>query len=475
MEKSGRLSCVNLELREYYLGANYRYSEGREGSYTGGYSYDTGLTTDAFPEFMRADDMTDWIATFQVKDDLAYRRALAKYKEIGSNAWLIAALAKETKESPDVEKLIGDGLKVDRSSPAYSTAVYHSARLMVELGRDAEAGKLLDEIIASGIREYPVSAQNSLVELRFRVSKTLDEFIRFSVRKPVTFNNSGYEYGSLRSFYETEKGYWNKEYNKESQEEYLRNLEQDYAEILPWDDRSIFDDRTVDVFNRHFPLDLLAAAALSKELPEHLRPEMIITVWTRAVLLGRSDIANRFAAEGERSIPELSVTFRAYLSIKTPAAKRTEELWILLKNPKLSAFVTGGVPSKSENEVSSWEDGWWVEPSDTYYDNRGNELPKSTGRPLFITARQLADAQAERRKIAAAGDAEEYLSRRVFAWANASPRDPRVQEALAIVAVVNLSTKYGNGNELTRERAIKLLETRYPNSPWIAKAKDEGY
>jgi len=81
----------------------------------------------------------------------------------------------------------------------------------------------------------------------------------------------------------------------------------------------------------------------------------------------------------------------------------------------------------------------------------------------------------ERRKIFSAGDAEEYLSRRVFAWANASPRDPRVQEALAIVVITNLSTKYGNGNELTRERAIKLLEARYPNSPWIAKAKDEGY
>lgn len=463
-----------LEQRKYYLGANFRFGQARRERYEGGYRTDTELPTDAIPEFLRGEDLTDWIVTFQLGDDPAYKRSVARYGETKSNPWLISALAKAKKDSPEVEKLIADGLKMSRTAPAYLTAVYHVARLKIEQGRDAEASKLLDELIASGVNDYPVSARNMFLELRLRVAKTLDEFLRFAGRRPVAFSNSGYEYGFFRDFYENEKGYWNKENYKETKEEYLNKLAREYAEMLPWDDRTIFDERTVDVMNRHFPIDLLAEAALSKELPEHLRPRMVTTVWTRAVLLGRGDLAAKFAGEAVKSVPDMAETFTRYLSIKTLAARRNEELWILIKNPKLSAFVAGGLPERGENEISSWEDGWWFPPSDTYYE-RGEELPKPVPKPSFVTARQAADARVERQRIADIGDAEKYLTQRVFAWATASPRDPRAPEALYIVAVINLETKYGGGNQENREDAIKMLASRYPNSPWVAKAKSEEY
>ena len=55
------------------------------------------------------------------------------------------------------------------------------------------------------------------------------------------------------------------------------------------------------------------------------------------------------------------------------------------------------------------------------------------------------------------------------------PRDPRIPEALYIVAVINFETKYGAGVEEQHQKALKLLEQKHPNSPWTAKAKSGDF
>ncbi len=236
----------------------------------------------------------------------------------------------------------------------------------------------------------------------------------------------------------------------------------------------MFDEYTIDILNRHFPLDVLAQAALHPELPEHLRRRMVLTVWTRAAVLGRRDLASKFAAEASKHEPEMATSFGKYLGARTEIARLAEELWILIKNPKLTAFVQGGFPKRGENEVSSWEDGWWYEPSDTDYDRRYNEIPKVILRPSFVTVAQSGATMKERRQIVAAGDAETYLTNRILEWAKRAPREPRIPEALYIAATINLQTKYGGGNQELRDKAIVLLKGKYGNSPWTAKALEEG-
>ena len=182
----------------------------------------------------------------------------------------------------------------------------------------------------------------------------------------------------------------------------------------------------------------------------------------------------KFAAEAAKQ-PEMSEAFAKVLNAKTEFARRNEELWLLIKNPKLSAFVKNGLPTRGENEISSWEDSWWYEPAETDYDTDGNEVSKDLPKPAFLTDAQSALAARERKQIAALGTGEEYVSKRVFEWETKAPRDPRIPEALYVVAVVNLETKYGSGDAEVRDEAIRILEKKYPNSPWTPKAKEEQY
>ncbi len=460
--------------RREYLGANFRFTEGRSESTGRDYYGDEELTTGAVPDFLRREDLTDWVLSFQIDDDQAYTHALSRWQEMKSPAWLLAALTKAKKDSPGIQRLIGEGQKMPRSMAAYPTVAYHIARLEIDLGKRDEARMLLDEISNSSFSMLPVSSQNLFLELRLGVARTLGEFLTFAGRKPVTFSNGGSSYGNLRDFLEQEKSYWNPEYDKQTREEFIRDTEERYRDLLPLDGRVLFDERTADIFNRHFPVDLLAQAAVAPELPDHMRGPLAELVWTRSVLLERRDLIPKASAEVMRLRPDLAEAFRAYLSIKTLSAKRNEELWILITNPRLTAFIKSGIPPR-DNEVSSWQDGWWYEPSDTDYDNKGNELPKRVARPGFISAQQSADARKERQRIFAAGDAERYLSARVFEWAKESPRDARLAEALYIVATINLPTKYGSGNQDVRNKAIGMLEDRYAKTPWLAKAKEDDY
>ena len=362
-----------------------------------------------------------------------------------------------------------DAQKVNRSAPAYATVAYHLARLKIEQNKTVEARKLLDEIIVSDFAGLPVSAQNSFLKLRMRVATNIGEFLKFGLRKPVTFDNDG-GYGHIREFMEAQKTWWIPEDETRTREEYIRETEEQYRHMLPWDDRQMFDDYTADILNRHFPLDLLAQAAVSPELPEYIRESLVLTVWARAVILGRRDVATKFAAEGIKQ-PSMAEAFGKVVNAKTESSRRVEELWLLLKHPAISLFVKRGMLLLDSGEVSSWEDEWWQEPDETEYTDSGEEKPKVLPKPPFITTVQSATAVKERKQIAALGDAETYLTERVFEWAARSPRDGRIPEALYIVAVINFSTKYGNGVEEHHQKAVELLERKYPDSPWTAKAK----
>ena len=75
--------------------------------------------------------------------------------------------------------------------------------------------------------------------------------------------------------------------------------------------------------------------------------------------------------------------------------------------------------------------------------------------------------------IGAAGNAKKLIGKLVIEWAEKSPSDPRVPEALFVAAMANQSYKYGcsgweHDADLQAEAEDLLLE-RYSDSPWTAK------
>ena len=456
--------------RKWRVSPNQKWnSEGYEGYY----ERDGKLSPDLVPAFLRADELTDWIFTLESDDQAAYAHAFAKWRATDSSAWLVAALTKTKPDSRGFARLLRAAQMVNRDAPAFPSIAFQLVRLQVALGRKSEARKLLDDIISwqSGI--LPVSAQNQFLEMRMGLAVSLSELLRFAPRHPVTFYEEG-RFASLADLLGIEKSSWS-DYYRENKEEYSEGVDERFRQLIPWNDRLIFDENTVEIFNWHFPLTALQEAAGNPALPDYLRGRLTLAVWTRAILLKNDTVAQQVARDVIKLEPEMASLFQSYLDARTERERRDAALYTLLKQPSLSPFVVGGLPlSETSEELDYYfESSWWCPPSDTEYNNQGNEVPKLIAKPGFLSAEQLTAAARERAALISIGDGKSYLGKQVIEWARTSPTDERVPEALFIGARANGQYKYGcNSWEYdhnTREELERILRENYPNSEWTLK------
>src|SRR6185369_7396875 len=131
------------------------------------------------------------------------------------------------------------------------TIAYYRARLLLDLGRNAEAKKLLDDTL-NGPDELTISSRNQFLGLRLKLADTLDDFLKYSLRKPFAFDFDG-ETGTIREFIDKEKSYYDpKTYPDKTREEFDREVEDRFKNELEWQDRLMFDDDTIALLNDHF-------------------------------------------------------------------------------------------------------------------------------------------------------------------------------------------------------------------------------
>ena len=461
--------------RQWRISPNRKWDRGGLSQYEGCYySGCAKLTFDLVPDFLRAEDLSDWILTLQSQDASAYSHALSQWRKTSSPAWLVTALVKAEKSSPRLAKLMQAAETITRDDPAFPSIAYHLIRLKIALGQTDEARKRLDEIISWQAGVLPVSAQNQFLEQRTNLAKDLNEFLKSAQRKPAIFYDFGM-FGKLSDLLKVER-YWYRDPEK-TEEEYEREREEDYKALLPWEDRFGFDYPTREIFDWHFSMPLLAEAARNPNVPDYLQRSLVLAVWTRAILLNNTEMAVRMAPEVVKVQPEMAPVLESYLKAKTPKARSNTALYILLKFPNLSPFVRGGLPKLEPSEFDYYYgDAWWCKPSVTEYTDDGKEIPIVVPKPDFLTAVQVETARREHEALAATGDAKSYLGKRVLEWAKSSPNDPRIPEALFITAQANKPFKNGcntwEQDEKTKEEAETLLRERYPESPWTAKLSE---
>jgi hypothetical protein len=466
-----------LQTRQWNLSPNRKFGQGGLSQYEG-CRWECGkLSPDLVPEFFRATDLTDWIVTLQMPDAASYHHALAKWHDTDSHAWLVVALTKADQSAPRLADLMRAAEKIARDDPAYPTATYHLIRLKVATGKPDEARKLLDEILSAPAELLPISAQNLFIEQRMSLAKDLNEFLKSSERKPIAFYSEN-GLGKLIELREKDKQWWNAEYSRQTKEEFEREIDENYKDLLPWDDRMAFDTNTTEIFNWHFPLQRLTEAARNRDLPDYLQRSLALAAWTRAVLLNKDEAAVSIAPEVIRLAPEMSAVLKPYFKAQTPKQRHNAALYALLKFPSLSPYVQGGLPvfSTSEQLDYYFESAWWCPQEDTDYDDNGNEVAKAVPKPSFLTAADLDTARRERVALQALADGKSFLGKQALEWARTSPLDPRIPEALFIAVKANEQYKYGcdswTYDEKTKNAAEAMLRRRYPQSPWAAKLRD---
>lgn len=436
------------------------------------YCEDIELKLADLPDFLSANDLTDWIFTLQMEGPETNARALAKWRQTESPAWLAAALIKADATSSGLADLIRAAEQTGPDTAAFPTIVFHLARLKVTLGKVSEARQLLDAVLNTHLDLLPVSAQNQFRVERAQLAKNLVEFLRYSALKPAAFYEEGL-FVSIRDLVESRKEWWSSESYEETKEVFEARIEKSYQNLLS-DDLRLFDDSTNNIMDRHLSLRLLQQTAKDSQVPASLRSRLTLNVWTRAILLDHHEVALQVTPAVIEIAPEMKDVLAEYLQAKTDTDRRRAALYVLLKSPDLTPFLAEA-PMQFRifpTEDYYFESAWWCSPSETEY-REGKEVPKVVAAPDFLDTNDREIAKREYAALSEIGDAKTFLGKHVLQWAAEAPEDPRIPEALFIVFKANESHKYGcNGWETNvdmQQQSEEILRERYPKSQWTAK------
>jgi len=407
-------------------------------------------------------ELSDWLVTFQSEGPNAARHALEMWRSRQTAPWLVASLAKAEPSGQDTQELMEAASRVAPDSPAFVTAQYHRARLLLGRGMVKEARSLLDGLLALPEKDIRPSSRNQLLSARLATASTFEEFLGDLSRKPASIC-LGYRFD----------------------EEIPLALAPDWDESsLPPDSDALIDADGAQLLNHVLPLRLLVQAARSPLLPTSVRKRLAIASWTRAVLLERDQEALESGEVLAQLYPHLAKDLRNIACEEPGESRRNSAIFLLSRTPGLTPVVIHGVGRWNPIwRLNIWGANWWctgAEPSsgaegneETHYmfdpgDGWASERLPIRAVPPFLTDRDRSEAQQEMRLIADLGLGSTYVARNVLAWALAHPEDSRVPEALHHACE---ALHYGEcrGDEQTAQlyqTIRKRLYSRYKDTQW---------
>ena len=408
-------------------------------------------------ETLRADDLTDWLATLQGNSNEDTEHALTRWQATHSATWLVASLSKVDSRNAQTSSLIREALNVKPSSPAFASARFHAVRLLIESGKTDEARTMLDPLLKNNRDQFDSSSLNLLISERMMVATSLADFLAHAPRVPaaLSWNDDGREIPSEAA-----------------------DVSDEAKHLVG---KSLFDFDAAELMNKKMPVTLLKEAAIATTLPAHLRRDLAQATWIRAVLVGDYKTADEIVPTLKSLVPELTASLDDFVKTTQPEAKKFTALYIWLKFPGIEPVVDQGIGREETlNKQDSYRDNWWcgaaIVPSpEVSTSEEEEEITSFTSAtikaPAFLDAAQLSQGQKEWTTLSSLGAMPNYLSRQVIQWTTKNPADPRSAEALALA--VN-STRHGCTDKDTgrwSKAAFDLLHRKYPNTTWAKKTK----
>jgi hypothetical protein len=401
------------------------------------------------------DDLSDWIFTFQDNDGFALRHALDKWRETKAQHWLVASITKLEGGEKELPEVLNAAAAVPVADVGFATVIYHHIRLLTELGQKTEARKLLDQFLARAQPQLPRSALNLFLQKRMALAESLDAFIKFAPRRPAAITTSD-------------------------------DPEQVNREKSPFEGKDYFDNDAAGMLSRALPTDVLKNAVRSSSLPQHLRRDLTLATWTRAVLLDDDKTASELRPDLDRIAPELRADLVGYANEQTGTGRRFATIYLMLRNPGIRPYISAGIGRLTQiSRIDDYQDNWWCNlnaimakeiPLDTpslYYEmstgNKPKAVVKNVPRVSFLNEKQRDAAQRELANLASVSAAPNYFGKQVLAWAKQNPNDPRVPEALHLTVK---ASRFACGDDATgnySKAAFELLHKRYPQNQWTKK------
>jgi hypothetical protein len=398
-------------------------------------------------------ELIDWIMTMQStsREDAAH--ALERWHATKKEVWLVAALTTAIPGSADVGELIDAAKSIPASSPAFASAIYHRAVLLNAVHRGEEVRGQLDAVLPGAARSQPLSTVNALMHERMLAADSLADFFAHLVRRPAK-----YGFSSGEAFAE--------DVNAQFDQYTLTNTLCAADQKESNEERALrFDEGGAAILNERFPIAQIIAGIDNEPMPSHLRLELELAAWTRAVLLGDAGTADHLVGKLSGCEPRLRPFLAVYRQAKSPEAKRFAAVYTILQFPGLQPYISTNLARTTDLEkIDEYRRNWWC----------GAAPSKDEAKqPLFLTEAEVVEDRKQQTALREIGSAPKYLSFQSVEWAKANPTDPRSPEALALSI---RATRFGcttNGDAgAASKAAFDLLHSQYPNSKW---AKEYPY
>lgn len=385
-----------------------------------------------------SDELTDWINTFTDADNPkpteaaeALAHAIERWRSTHALPWLVASIANAHEAGKNEDDLLAAAANVEPSSPAFLTVTYHRVRLLLDRGETSTAKRELDRVLALPDDSLGTSARNLFSELRMPLAGSLGEFVHDAARLPAGNDHEG--------------------------------LASPPYEIL-------FDTDAATVINQALPVSSLIEAARTPKLPDSIRAQLIAAAFTRAIILGRPEIALSLIPEMHRNFDDEIKEPLNRFAAAPPSRRRIEALDLLLHVPGLSPFVTpyeGRVNMRlpmTELVHRPEHDNWWCGSAMHGDITVGLRLPK------FAQVQALRDTFAvEEKELRISGSS--FMLRGAITWAKEYPNDARVPEALATAISGARWACPDNATSKLASSAFDLLHARYGTTKWARQTK----
>jgi hypothetical protein len=400
------------------------------------------------------------------KDAAAKADVLRRWHDTKHLPWLVAALMWLAPGDPETAEAIAASREVAASSPAFYTLAWHRVRLLIGEDKREDARIELDQLLSA--TSLPAGVGNLLRYHRLKLARNLAEFEKFALRRG-----------------EFVMGIYDPRTRLDATPLPLSAGKRDgfIAGIVDWrkemfgKDPVYFDIDGTSAISLFMPLPMMARVALSESLPPHLKRDIGLVVWTRAVVLDDTETAQSMAPVLAPFFPQFADGWKSYRAAATAESRKAEAALLMLRLPAARPWPDWGMGYLFRRDViGRYGPRWWDHDDGRTPGSLNDQgepilcdecaLPLQWDVPAFITRQDRDRAEEETARLRELPGGPAYLGAIVMTWAKAHPGDPRAAEALHLVV---RATQYGEADSDTSKAAYLLLHNRFPRNPWTAK------
>jgi hypothetical protein len=390
---------------------------------------------------------------------------LRRWRDAKALPWLVATLMWLSPGDSETADAIAASREVAETSPAYLTLAWHRVRLLIGEGKNDDARSELDRML--GTPSLPAGVDNLLRYHRLKLASDLAEFEKFAIRRGEFLM---YIYDPV-----TKLSAIPLPLRPAKRDSFVAGMLDWRSEIFSKNPAYLDTDATVGM-SFFMPLPMLAKIALSDSVPPHLKRDIGLSAWTRAVLLDDVETARPLAVLLAQFYPQFADGWKSYRAATDAEVRKAEAAILLLRLPAARPWVDGGLGYPFRRDaIGRYGPRWWDhdDSASQSLDDKGEPVlcqdcvpPLQFQAPAFISEQDRERAKAETARLKELPGGPTYLGALVIAWAKAHPGDPRVPEALHLVV---RATQYGEADSDISKAAYLLLHNRFPRNPWTAK------